>query len=63
VEGQSEGVPLGQESAAVRPTPQSKQKANDSPVHNTTASASTILIKKKLLMAVMTPIYIAKMRN
>jgi hypothetical protein len=36
---------------------------NNSPICNTTASAGTILIKKKLLMAVMTLTYIAKMSN
>jgi hypothetical protein len=62
-EGQSEGVSLGQESATVRPTPQSKRKANDSPIRDTTASASMIHIKKKLPMAVMTPTYVAEMRT
>jgi hypothetical protein len=62
-EGQSEGVSLGQESATARPTPRSKRKANDSPIRDTTASASSILIKKKLPMAVMTPTYVAEMRT
>jgi hypothetical protein len=62
-EGQSEGVSLGQESATVRPTPRSKRKANDSPICDTTASAGTILIKKKLPMAVMTPTYVAETRT
>jgi hypothetical protein len=63
VEGQLEGVSLSQESATMWPSPRSKQKANNSPIHDTTASASTILIKKKLLMAVMMLTYIAEMRT
>jgi hypothetical protein len=47
----------------VRPTPRSKRKANDSPIRDTTVSAGTILIKKKLLMAVMMLTYVAEART
>jgi hypothetical protein len=36
---------------------------NDLPIRDTTASAGTILIKKKLLMAVMTLTYVAETRT